>query len=476
MATRPPRLSRAILAFIALPGVIAFAAPLLLAWPIDRDSFRMAGLLPLVAGVSLLLWCARDFYVSGKGTLAPWDPPQNLVSSGLYTRSRNPMYLAVILILIGWAIGFRSSTLWLYALVVMIALHLRVVFGEEPWLARTHRKEWERYQARVPRWLFPSRTALVLTLAVVAVLVPLAGFVYEAYADARTRRDFPMPGMLVDVGGRQLHLLCIGEGSPIVLFEASGFGTSSLSSATVRERVSARTRVCSYDRMGMGWSDAGPSVITAGALARDLAILQDRAGLPAPFVLVASSVGGLTAEMFARQYAERTAGLIMLDAATSAMVKELARTVPAAGAGAAIVAGAAHLGAMRLLDPFGIEGDTGEARRSRGFTYGARAMGTVAGIVRGREETAREFDAAPALRADLPIAVLSASDPQALDLPGLRAASATRSDLRLRSHQAMAKASTRGVWRTVPNSEHLIAISQPDAVIETIFTMLDELR
>jgi protein-S-isoprenylcysteine O-methyltransferase Ste14/pimeloyl-ACP methyl ester carboxylesterase len=476
MATRPPRLARAILAFVALPGVIAFAAPLLLAWPIDLDAFRLAASVPLAVGVSLLLWCVRDFYVAGKGTLAPWDPPRDLVIVGLYRRSRNPMYVAVSLILMGWAIGFRSATLWLYALVVMMALHLRVVFGEEPWLARTHRKEWERYTVRVPRWLFPNRKALVLTLAVVAVLLPLAGFVYEAYADARTRRDFPMSGMLVDVGGRRLHLVCIGEGSPIVLFEASGFGVSSLSSATVRERVSARTRVCSYDRMGMGWSDAGPAVITAGALARDLALLQDRAALPAPFVLVASSVGGLTAEMFARQYPERTAGLIMLDAATSGLVKELAQMVPAAGAGAAIVAGAAHLGAVRLLDPFGIDSDTDEARRSTGFTYGARAIGTVAGIVRGREETSREFDAAPALRADLPIVVLSASDPRVLSVPGLEGISAARSDLRLQSHQAMATASTRGVWRTVPDSEHLIAVSQPDAVIEAIFAMLDELR
>jgi protein-S-isoprenylcysteine O-methyltransferase Ste14/pimeloyl-ACP methyl ester carboxylesterase len=476
MATRPPRLARAILAFIALPGVVAFLVPLVLAWPIGGDGFRLSGLIPLVAGVCLLLWCVRDFYVAGKGTLAPWDPPRNLVSSGLYRRSRNPMYVAVGLVLIGWAIGFRSSGLWLYVVVVMVAFHLRVVFGEEPWLARTHRKEWERYTARVPRWLFPSRRALALTLAVLVILLPLAGFVYEAYADARTRREHPMPGMLVDVGGRQLHLLCIGEGSPIVLFEASGFGTTSLGAATVRERVSTRTRVCSYDRMGMGWSDAGPAVITAGALARDLALLQDRAALPAPFVLVASSVGGLTAEMFARQYPERTAGLIMLDAATSGLVKELALMVPAAGAGAAIVAGAARLGAVRLLDPFGIEGDTNEARRSRGFTYGARAIGTLAGIVRGREETAREFDAAPALRADLPIVVLSASDPRILGIPGLRGVSATRSDLRLQSHQAMAKASTSGVWRTVPNSEHLIAVSQPDAVIEAIVTMLDELR
>ena len=123
------------------------------------------------------------------------------------------------------------------------------------------------------------------------------------------------PGMLVDIGGRRLHLLCIGRGDPTVLFEASGWGVSSLSAAMVRERVSSRARVCSYDRMGMGWSDPGPSVVTAGELARQLAVLQDRAGLNGPFILVGSSVGGLTIEMFGRRYPERTAGLVFLDAA-----------------------------------------------------------------------------------------------------------------------------------------------------------------
>jgi protein-S-isoprenylcysteine O-methyltransferase Ste14 len=63
------------------------------------------------------------------------------------------MYVAVMLILVGWAVGFRSRGLTIYAVVVMIVFHLRVVFGEEPWLARRYGEEWVRYRARVPRWL-----------------------------------------------------------------------------------------------------------------------------------------------------------------------------------------------------------------------------------------------------------------------------------------------------------------------------------
>jgi protein-S-isoprenylcysteine O-methyltransferase Ste14 len=63
------------------------------------------------------------------------------------------MYVAVLLVLVGWATMFSSRALWLYAAIVAIAFHLRVVFGEEPWLARTHGAEWTAYRARVPRWL-----------------------------------------------------------------------------------------------------------------------------------------------------------------------------------------------------------------------------------------------------------------------------------------------------------------------------------
>ena len=139
-------LLRALLAFIALPGLVAFVAPLLLAWPRVRSGpFNAIALVLLIPGVTLLLWCVRDFLVIGKGTLAPWDPPRSLVSSGPYRFSRNPMYVGVSLMLLGWAMAFRSSGLLLYTLIVMLAFHLRVVFGEEPWLARTHQRKWNEY-------------------------------------------------------------------------------------------------------------------------------------------------------------------------------------------------------------------------------------------------------------------------------------------------------------------------------------------
>ena len=142
----------ALVAFLALPGVVAFVVPFFSLAPAHL-AFDRVGLLPLSVGVALLLWTVRDFYVAGRGTLAPWAPPEELVVVGLYRVSRNPMYIAVVLVLAGWAIGFHSRALAIYAVAVAIAFHLRVVFGEEPWLAKTHREKWHRYKEQVPRWL-----------------------------------------------------------------------------------------------------------------------------------------------------------------------------------------------------------------------------------------------------------------------------------------------------------------------------------
>lgn len=149
------RFLRALLAFLLLPGLVAFAAP----WFLLRDAIAGAapsipGLGLLLVGAALLLACVRDFYVAGKGTLAPWDPPTRLVRVGLYRFTRNPMYIAVLAVLAGWALAYRSWGLVLYAIIVGAAFELRVVHGEEPWLARTHGAAWREYAARTPRWLW----------------------------------------------------------------------------------------------------------------------------------------------------------------------------------------------------------------------------------------------------------------------------------------------------------------------------------
>lgn len=146
---------RALLAFLAMPGFVAFALPI--SWlslhGILGSPRAYEGLVLLGAGIVGLIWCCVDFYREGKGTLAPWDPPRHLVRTGLYRFSRNPMYVSVVTILFGWAVGYMERPLGVYALCIATAFHLRVVFGEEPFLERTFGQEWRWYRARTPRWI-----------------------------------------------------------------------------------------------------------------------------------------------------------------------------------------------------------------------------------------------------------------------------------------------------------------------------------
>jgi len=142
----------ALLAVVALPGVVALAVPLLIVSVSGRPFVDVVGVFLWLFGGCLVAWCVREFHVVGRGTLAPWAPPRRLVVTGPYRLSRNPMYVGVGLVLAGWAVAFRSAGLSTYATVVVLAFHVRVVFGEEPWLARTHGAEWEDYRRRVPRW------------------------------------------------------------------------------------------------------------------------------------------------------------------------------------------------------------------------------------------------------------------------------------------------------------------------------------
>ena len=153
-------LLRATFAFLALPTVVAGVVPaLLVRGPSTTRQMIVPGAALLAIGCALLLWCVRDFFVSGRGTLAPWDPPRHLVVVGLYRFTRNPMYVAVLTIIAGWAVLYASPWLALYAVVLAVGFHLRVRWHEEPWLSRQFGTEWEAYARRTGRWLPKLRSS-----------------------------------------------------------------------------------------------------------------------------------------------------------------------------------------------------------------------------------------------------------------------------------------------------------------------------
>lgn len=123
----------------------------------------------------------------------------------------------------------------------------------------------------------------------------------------------PPPGELVVVSGRQMHLLCHGRGTPAVILE-SGLPGTSLGWASVIEDIASFTRVCAYDRAGFGWSEAAPEPRTASNVASELRDLLRAAGVDPPFVLAGHSYGGVVVQVYASQFPDEVAGMVLVDA------------------------------------------------------------------------------------------------------------------------------------------------------------------
>ena len=118
-----------------------------------RWSMRLPGGFLIAAGAVLYFGCLWDFTVTGRGTPAVWDPPVVFVSKGLYRFVRNPMYLAIVSILVGEALFFQSAALGWMASGFAVGFHLFVVFYEERALRRRFGASYERYCSEVWRWL-----------------------------------------------------------------------------------------------------------------------------------------------------------------------------------------------------------------------------------------------------------------------------------------------------------------------------------
>src|SRR5215211_3955761 len=152
----------------------------------------------------------------------------------------------------------------------------------------------------------------LLGLVVVLLALAVLEAIYQAIATMRAERAYPPPGEIVDVGGYSLHINCVGQGSPTVLLD-SGLGEFSAQWVRVQREVSGTTRVCAYDRAGMGWSEMGPEPRDAEQITSELHTLLKDAGIKGPYVLVGHSLGGLSMQTYAHRYPEEVAGVVLVD-------------------------------------------------------------------------------------------------------------------------------------------------------------------
>ena len=160
--------------------------------------------------------------------------------------------------------------------------------------------------SRRSRWTLTGLVALPL-------LVAGAGAIYQTVSTNLDLARTPPPGQLVDIATHRVHIWCSGTGAPAVILE-SGLGGSAFTWGAVQPRLAASTRVCSYDRAGFGYSDEGPVPRTSGRIAEELGRVLDGAGIEQPVILVAASLGGLSARILASTQPGRVTGMVLVDA------------------------------------------------------------------------------------------------------------------------------------------------------------------
>jgi len=141
----------------------------------------------------------------------------------------------------------------------------------------------------------------------------LVGYMYEPMAEAADAKAYPPPGQMVDVGGYRLHINCTGTSSPTVVIAAGLQDWSTSWGGIVQPEVSKTTRVCTYDRAGMGWSEPGPLPRDAAHFAKELHTLLQNANIPGPYVLVGHSLGGFVVRVFVHDYPSEVAGVVLID-------------------------------------------------------------------------------------------------------------------------------------------------------------------
>lgn len=315
-----------------------------------------------------------------------------------------------------------------------------------------------------------SLLALVLLLACI-------GFVYEQIEESRDRRLNHPPGLMVDVGGYRMHLYCSGQGSPAAVLD-SGLGDYWLSWYKVQPQIAQYTRVCSYDRAGLGWSEASRKPRTSKVFAQELHTLLHQASVSGPYVLVGHSLGGHNMRMYASLYPGEVVGMVLVDSAHPDLFKRSSGKVLQFRADV-----------QRQVDmhgrtmPFGIPRLMGWCGTDPPeFRSIVRAVECQHKYFREIHDEWANFDEdgdevrATASLGNMPLAVLS-KDPEKPLLLGMPSDVASDFNEILEPMQEeLAHLSSNSSHVIAKGSTHNIQIDRPDVVIEAVHNVVDQCR
>ena len=304
-------------------------------------------------------------------------------------------------------------------------------------------------------WRWTMR--ILVVLGAFLVVAGLSGATYQWLATRNDLAATPPPGHLVDIGGYRLHLWCTGDGAPAVILD-TGLGGSSAGWGFVQPDVARFTRVCSYDRAGMGYSDPGPSPRTARRIASELAALLTRGGIAGPVVLVGASIAGFDVRVFASDHPERAAGLVLVDPShedDAHEVPRMARFVPLLST----------IGVLRL---FGVSfGQRIESLAPSVRQFAQATRFRAAGYQAAADEIIHIRESAEEVR----------SSRRKLTIPVFVVTGAGGADENWRRlQQDQASLSERGCLIIAQQSGHVVAVDQPQIVVDAIRIVVETAR
>jgi pimeloyl-ACP methyl ester carboxylesterase len=328
------------------------------------------------------------------------------------------------------------------------------------------------------RWwvkvIFGGGVALVL-LALAFLL--LAG----SRAKAELRAENPPPGRLVDVGGYELHLHCEGEGSPTVILETGAGGFSS-HWVYVQEEVAEFTRVCAYDRAGLGWSEVSPRPRTSDVVVEELHTLLSEADVAEPYVLVGHSLGGVFVRRYAHQFPDEVAGMVLVDSAHAEQeirapeaFQQWRDEFEAQAAQQMVLGRWLSASGLMALSPESVPGDPHLPAETDETVRALIATNPDYFITAGRvreslDEILEEERATQITLGDMPLVVIAAGRPLEAD-PALGVTDELAEQYEPYWHALqveLSELSTRGELVIAEESGHNIQIEQPEVVVDAI--------
>jgi len=304
---------------------------------------------------------------------------------------------------------------------------------------------------------------------------------------AQEEIELPVPpGRLITVDGYQVHLFCVGEGSPTVIFEGGGGGINTLESWSLQEPISAYTRICVYDRSGEGWSEPRTEPRSWEQYTIELERILEAAEIESPYVMVGMSFGGPVARLFAMRNPDQVVGVVLIDGIVPGFERQALERIPAYREGMegfmgflrsmldGVEAGTwTPADAAQLAPPITLPGYEDQQAYISILMQPSFSRAVIEAFTMVREDEGEGFTEPHAL-GDIPLIVFAHGGEYGLPLQGEDLV--TFETMWREAQETQAASSTNGVLVIPQGTSHRLFDERPDLVLGMIRTLVESSR